>query len=186
MVFSIKYVYVNEVNGSLICLSEKENEEKILNGEIDKNSVLGAQVVFFNGKETSTREIYVGNKYMVGDIVDNKHNARALNVKFPNVFAEKAKRYGVTNIIQFPQINKINGSTVKPKKLVEWRFLEGDEVVIPWDSYENVYQKLEGSLQPFKKMATGYEEEKFMDIYSKYPREARANSLTLCRHISSR
>lgn len=185
MLFSIKYVYVNEVNGNLIYLSEKENEERILSGKIDKNSILGAEVLFFNGKETCKKEIYVGNKYLVEDVVDNKYNANALNVRFPNVFLEQAKRYDVSKIIQFPQINKINGSK-NGQRLVEWRFLEGDEVVIPWDCYENIYQKLDSSLQLFKKMATGYEEKSFANMSSKYPYESRVNSLTLRRHVSSR
>lgn len=183
MLYSIKYVYVNALNGSLVYLSEKENEALIASGKLDKNSVLGAKVMYFNGREVASREIYVGNKLMVEDICNNKYNAEVLNVRFLNVFLEKAKRYNVSTIIQFPQINRINCDELKNKKLVEWHFLEGDEVVIPWDSHESVYEKLESSLEPFKKMATGFENSKFVKTSNKYTRERK---LTLHRHVSSR
>ena len=105
MLYSIQYVY------------DKDSR--------NKKTLIGAKVLGFDGDKTFLQEIYVGMKFTLEDITENKINADAIGVTNTDILKTRYENLNASGIIYFPELNR-------------YEFLGENDIVIPWISSELV------------------------------------------------
>ena len=160
MLYSIQYVYGKDSRG--------------------KKTLIGAKVLGFDGDKTFLQEIYVGMKFTLEDITENKINADAIGVTNLDILKTRYKNLNAAGIVYFPELER-------------YEFLEEGDIVIPWISAELVASALEDALQPYKNKATDKVVREKVAARRAYvesldPEDpmVELNGLSLSRHASNR
>ena len=160
MLYSIEYV-----------TDKDKNEKEVLKG---------AKIFGFNGEDISVKEVYVGLKYNLEEILGNEIIAKFLGINNLDVFKAKYEKVGATGVIYFPELNK-------------YEYLEEGDVVIPFVNSRLVKDSLDKVLRPYKKAATNRIVKQKLEA-KKVCREdldpadplIELKDLSLSRHVSSR
>lgn len=106
-----------------------------------KEVLEGAKIFQFDGKNTSIKEIYVGIQLDFDSIYNNVENASLIGVRNREIFKAQYEKYEASGVIYFPQTG-------------EYKFLEKDDVVLPWISNDTIEETLENALQIYRNKAT--------------------------------
>ena len=134
----------------------------------------------FNGEDISVKEVYVGLKYSLEEILNNEIIAKFLGINNLEIFKAKYEKVEAIGVIYFPELNK-------------YEYLEEGDVVIPFVNSRLVKDSLDKVLRPYKKAATNRIVKQKLEA-KKVCREdldpadplIELKDLSLSRHVSSR
>lgn len=145
-----------------------------------KKTLIGAKVLGFDGDKTFLQEIYVGIKFTLEDITENKINADAIGVSNTDILKTRYENLNASGIIYFPELNR-------------YEFLGENDIVIPWISSELVASTLENALQSYRNKTTDKVVKEKMAAKKAYVESldpadpmVELNGLSLRRRVSNR